>query len=162
MNTYHNYNMFDGAVLVAERGKIIYNEAFGLANREWNVANQKGLRVMTMVLAIILVQILETNPIPWERVILESIIGKYNAETAVTADKKMKADTAHFYVDWLQMYYLGEKLISTKRYNDARIIAEYNVLEFPDKDYIALSMANIYLYLNRKEAAKRFYKKLLK
>ena len=39
MKTYHNYNMFDGAVLVAENGKIIYKDAFGLANREWNIAN---------------------------------------------------------------------------------------------------------------------------
>jgi CubicO group peptidase (beta-lactamase class C family) len=36
MKTYHGYNMFDGAVLVAENGKIIYKDAFGLANREWN------------------------------------------------------------------------------------------------------------------------------
>ena len=92
---------------------------------------------------------------------METIIGKYNAETAVTAYKKMKADTTHFYVDWLQMYYLGEKLLTTKRYNDARIIAENNVIEFPDKDFIALSMANIYLSLNRKEEAKKFYKKTL-
>jgi len=92
---------------------------------------------------------------------METIIGKYNAETAVIAYKKMKIDTTHFYIDWLQMYYLGEKLLSTKRYNDAKIIAENNIVEFPDKDYIALSMANIYLSLNRKEEARKFYKKAL-
>jgi CubicO group peptidase (beta-lactamase class C family) len=31
--------LFSGAVLVAEKGEVIYQEAFGLANREWNVAN---------------------------------------------------------------------------------------------------------------------------
>ncbi len=30
MKAYHNYNMFDGAILVAENGKIIYKDAFGL------------------------------------------------------------------------------------------------------------------------------------
>ncbi len=30
MTAYHNYNMFDGAVLVAENGKIVYKDAFGL------------------------------------------------------------------------------------------------------------------------------------
>ena len=31
--------LFTGAVLVAAEGKVIYKEAFGLANREWNIPN---------------------------------------------------------------------------------------------------------------------------
>ena len=31
--------LFSGAVLVADQGAVIYKEAFGLANREWNMAN---------------------------------------------------------------------------------------------------------------------------
>ncbi len=31
--------LFSGAVLVADQGEIIYKEAFGLANREWNIPN---------------------------------------------------------------------------------------------------------------------------
>ena len=31
--------LFSGAVLVADDGEIIYQEAFGLANREWNIPN---------------------------------------------------------------------------------------------------------------------------
>jgi CubicO group peptidase (beta-lactamase class C family) len=31
--------LFSGAVLVADRGEIIYQEAFGMANREWNIPN---------------------------------------------------------------------------------------------------------------------------
>lgn len=31
--------LFSGAVLVAENGEVIYQEAFGLANREWNISN---------------------------------------------------------------------------------------------------------------------------
>lgn len=31
--------LFSGAVLVAEGGKVIYKEGFGLANREWNIPN---------------------------------------------------------------------------------------------------------------------------
>ena len=31
MKKYHDYNMFDGAVLVAEEGRLIYKNAFGLA-----------------------------------------------------------------------------------------------------------------------------------
>jgi CubicO group peptidase (beta-lactamase class C family) len=36
--------LFSGAVLVAERGEVIYQEAFGLANREWNIANTTDTR----------------------------------------------------------------------------------------------------------------------
>lgn len=31
--------LFSGAVLVADKGEVIYQEAFGLANREWNIPN---------------------------------------------------------------------------------------------------------------------------
>lgn len=31
--------LFSGAVLVADQGEIIYQKAFGLANREWNISN---------------------------------------------------------------------------------------------------------------------------
>ncbi len=64
MKTYHKYNMFDGAVLVAEKGKIIYKDAFGLANREWNIPNTMDTKFMigsiskpiTATLTLILVQ----------------------------------------------------------------------------------------------------------
>lgn len=46
MHAYHSYNMFDGAVLVAENGKIIYKEAFGQANREWNIPNTTDTKFM--------------------------------------------------------------------------------------------------------------------
>jgi CubicO group peptidase (beta-lactamase class C family) len=92
---------------------------------------------------------------------METIIAKYGAEQAVTAYKKMKTDTAKYYIDWLQMYFLGEKLLSLKKYEEARIIAENNVLEFPERDFVALSMGNIYLALNRKEDARTFFNKTL-
>jgi len=64
MQTYHSYNMFDGAVLVAENGKIVYKGAFGLANREWNILNTADTKFMigsvskplTAVLMLIQVQ----------------------------------------------------------------------------------------------------------
>jgi CubicO group peptidase (beta-lactamase class C family) len=36
---YHALGQLDGAVLIADQGKIVYQHAFGLANREWNVPN---------------------------------------------------------------------------------------------------------------------------
>jgi CubicO group peptidase (beta-lactamase class C family) len=37
---YSNYGQFNGSVLVAEKGKIIYEKGFGLANMEWAIPNQ--------------------------------------------------------------------------------------------------------------------------
>jgi len=36
---YHRFENFEGAVLVAENGKVLYKNAFGLANREWEIPN---------------------------------------------------------------------------------------------------------------------------
>jgi CubicO group peptidase (beta-lactamase class C family) len=40
VSLYHKYQQFNGAVLVAENGKVIYKKGFGLANMEWNIPNQ--------------------------------------------------------------------------------------------------------------------------
>jgi CubicO group peptidase (beta-lactamase class C family) len=39
MSKYHALGQLDGTVLVADHGKVVYQHAFGLANREWQVKN---------------------------------------------------------------------------------------------------------------------------
>ncbi|MGA9291696.1 MAG: serine hydrolase [Ignavibacteriaceae bacterium] len=39
LNQYYNFQEFNGAVLVAEDGKVIYKNGFGMANMEWNIQN---------------------------------------------------------------------------------------------------------------------------
>jgi CubicO group peptidase (beta-lactamase class C family) len=46
MTMYHSFHMFDGSVLVAENGKVIYKNAFGMANREWNIPNTTDTKFM--------------------------------------------------------------------------------------------------------------------
>ncbi len=92
---------------------------------------------------------------------METLIAAMGANRAVTEYKIISKDTAKYYTDWVQMYYLGEKLLSLKRLNDARIIAENNVAAFPERDFMALTLANIYLALNRKTDAIKFYEKTL-
>ena len=46
MKLYHYYNMFDGAVLVAENGKVIYKDAFELANGECNIPDSADTKFM--------------------------------------------------------------------------------------------------------------------
>ena len=40
----HKYRQFNGSVLVAENGKVIYKGAYGLANMEWNIPNTPDTR----------------------------------------------------------------------------------------------------------------------
>jgi CubicO group peptidase (beta-lactamase class C family) len=77
---YHEYEGFQGTVLVAERGKVIYREAFGLANREWNIPNQVDSRfdiasVSKQFTAMLVMQLYEEGKIH-----LDSTISSYYPE----------------------------------------------------------------------------------
>ena len=39
INTYLDYKTFNGSVLIAEDGKVIYKKGFGMANMEWDIPN---------------------------------------------------------------------------------------------------------------------------
>lgn len=40
ISTYAEYGKFNGSVLIAEKGKVIYKKGVGLADMEWNIPNQ--------------------------------------------------------------------------------------------------------------------------
>jgi len=44
MKVYHDYGLFNGSVLVAEKGKVILKKGYGLANMEWNIPNTADTR----------------------------------------------------------------------------------------------------------------------
>ncbi|MET2984168.1 serine hydrolase domain-containing protein [Aureibaculum conchae] len=44
VSTYADYGEFNGTVLVAEEGKVIYKKAFGLANMEWDIPNKTNTK----------------------------------------------------------------------------------------------------------------------
>lgn len=92
---------------------------------------------------------------------IETVLVQKGAVQAVGEYKKLKTDTAHFYIDWLSMDALGNQLYTLKRYNDARIIFENNALEFPQRDIVLLSLAKTYEALNRKQDAIAYYKKTI-
>lgn len=92
---------------------------------------------------------------------MEAYITQLGAAKAVEEFKKMKADSTQYYVDWISMNFIAEQLLNLKRYQDARIITENNAAEFPNRDLVMFTTGNIYLALNRKEDAVRFYKRTL-
>lgn len=93
--------------------------------------------------------------------IVEALIGSKGVTTAVNEYNRIKTDTAKYYVDWISMNFIAEQLLQQKRYEEARVIAENNVIAFPDKDLVMVTMGNIYLKLSRREDAVRYYKKAL-
>lgn len=40
LKAYHDYRQLNGAVLIAENGRVIYKKGFGMANFEWNIPNR--------------------------------------------------------------------------------------------------------------------------
>lgn len=44
INLYTEYGQFNGSVLVAKNGEVIYKKGFGLANMEWGIPNQPNTK----------------------------------------------------------------------------------------------------------------------
>jgi CubicO group peptidase (beta-lactamase class C family) len=44
IRTYAGNYLFNGSVLVAEKGKVIFKKGYGLANMEWNIPNSAGTK----------------------------------------------------------------------------------------------------------------------
>lgn len=40
ISTYHDYGQFNGAVLVAQNGEILFKKGYGLAHMEWDIPNE--------------------------------------------------------------------------------------------------------------------------
>ncbi len=68
LKTYHEYNQFNGAILVAENGKVIYKKGHGLANKEWGIPNTPDTKfrigsVTKQFTAAIIMQLVEEGKI---------------------------------------------------------------------------------------------------
>jgi CubicO group peptidase (beta-lactamase class C family) len=64
MKLYNEYAQFNGSVLVAENGKVIFKKGFGLANMEWEVPNQPDTKhrlgsVTKQFTAMLILQLVE-------------------------------------------------------------------------------------------------------
>lgn len=111
-----------------------------------------------------LVKVLYDKPVQMKEPVhkaVEKLITEKGAAKAVEEYKRMKADSAHYYIDWISMNFLAEQLLTLKRYDEARVIAENNMAEFPNRDLVMVTTGNIYLALNKKTEAIACYKKAL-
>jgi CubicO group peptidase (beta-lactamase class C family) len=68
LKTYYDYGQFNGSVLVAENGKVIYKKGLGMANMEWTIANQPDTKfrigsVTKQFTAALILQLVEEGKI---------------------------------------------------------------------------------------------------
>ena len=68
MKSYYDYGQFNGTVLVAEKGKVIYKKGFGMANMEWAIPNQPDTKfrigsVTKQFTATLILQLVEEGKI---------------------------------------------------------------------------------------------------
>jgi CubicO group peptidase (beta-lactamase class C family) len=82
----HESGGFDGAVLVAENGRVVFKKAYGLADREWNVPNATDTRfrigsVTKVFTAILVMQFVQEGKLDLDAHISD-YLPDYPAKTA--------------------------------------------------------------------------------
>lgn len=66
MKNYAKYDQFNGSILVADKGKIIYKKGFGFANKEWEIPNQTDTKhrlgsITKQFTAMLIMQLVEAG-----------------------------------------------------------------------------------------------------
>ena len=66
IRAYAEYGKFNGSVLVAEKGKVIYKKGLGLADMEWNIPNQPDTKhrlgsITKQFTAMLIMQLVEQS-----------------------------------------------------------------------------------------------------
>lgn len=72
MQRYYDYRLFNGTVLVAEGGKVIYRKGFGMADMEWNIPNTPDTKfrigsITKQFTATLILQLMEEGKIKLDR-----------------------------------------------------------------------------------------------
>ncbi|MCK4226091.1 serine hydrolase [candidate division WOR-3 bacterium] len=79
MKIYYDYGQFNGTVLVAENGKVIYEKGFGLANMEWNIPNEPDTKfrlgsITKQFTAMLIMQLVEEKKIKLDKKITDYLV----------------------------------------------------------------------------------------
>ena len=83
---YHDFGEFDGAVLVARDGRVLFSRAYGAANREWAVPNavDTRFRIVSMtksVTGILVLQLVDSG-----RIALDATVTRYLPDSIVARE----------------------------------------------------------------------------
>ncbi|MDQ3846977.1 MAG: serine hydrolase, partial [Bacteroidota bacterium] len=96
MTMYHDYGQFNGLVLVAEEGKVVYEKAFGKANIEWDINNALDTKmeiasITKTFTALMIMQLVEQGKITLGGNVSDYIV-EYPKETGtkITVDQLLR------------------------------------------------------------------------
>ena len=89
MNLYYEYGQFNGSVLVAENGEMIYKKGLGFANMEWNILNQSNTKFRIASLTKQFTSMLIMQLIEEEKIDLDNKIIKYLPEYRIDIGDKV-------------------------------------------------------------------------
>lgn len=89
LNKYTEYGQFNGSVLVADHGKVIYKKGFGLANREWDIPNAPDTKhrlgsITKQFTAMLIMQLVAEGKLD-----LQATISKYLPDYSKVNGKKI-------------------------------------------------------------------------
>lgn len=85
MKQYYDYGQFNGSILVAEKGKVVYKKGFGMANMEWTIPNSADTKfrigsVTKQFTATLILQLVEEGKIKLDGKLTE-YLPDYRKET---------------------------------------------------------------------------------
>jgi CubicO group peptidase (beta-lactamase class C family) len=102
MKLYHGYGQFNGTVLVAENGQVIYKKGLGLANMEWNIQNEPDTKfrlgsITKQFTAAMILQLVEQGKIKLDGKISD-YLPDYRKDVGdkITIHQLLKSLTCHF------------------------------------------------------------------
>ncbi|OAB80444.1 serine hydrolase [Cochleicola gelatinilyticus] len=89
LGLYTQYGQFNGSVLVAEKGKVVYKKGFGLANMEWDIPNTPDTKhrigsITKQFTALLIMQLVAEGKIE-----LQAPVSKYLPEYSKTNGDKI-------------------------------------------------------------------------
>jgi CubicO group peptidase (beta-lactamase class C family) len=77
---YVDYEVFQGAVLVAKEGRIVYQQGHGLANQEWNIPNSPEAKFQIASMTKSFTAALVLKLVEQDKLALSDTLGKYFPE----------------------------------------------------------------------------------
>lgn len=125
MSALHKSNRFDGSVLIAEKGKIVYQNSFGQADREWGVPNAPDVKYQIASMtkqftAVMILQLVEEGKLRLDGVITD-YLPEYRKDTGsrITIEHLLqhksgiKSYTAipGFWTDLIRRHYSKDKAV---------------------------------------------------
>lgn len=87
LSTYNEYDKFNGSVLVADEGKVVFKKGFGYANMEWEIPNESDTKfriasITKQFTAMLIMQLVASDSLDLHKPISNYLpdYPKYNAE----------------------------------------------------------------------------------